>query len=181
MVETINSRACFDWLFVLWLQVHSSGPFVLLPSGGLLPSSGRREGGVVWLPSVCPSRHVEHDAQHRWWVEQFHTSWWLFKLTHLQHVSNNPSTCCFCPHTELVLVWPPVESVDIVKFRVSQAIFSRASSWNGERSCSCDVLLTPRRATGYLRHNSWNQTFTMIVGKIKVFICSNSPLKHLVC
>lgn len=46
-------------------QVYSGGPFLFLPSGGLLPSSGRRQGGVVWFPSVCPPGHVEHDAQHR--------------------------------------------------------------------------------------------------------------------
>lgn len=51
---------------VLCTQVYSSGALVFLPSGGLLPSSGRRQGGVVWFPSVSSSCHVEHDAQHRW-------------------------------------------------------------------------------------------------------------------
>lgn len=63
---TFINRDSFDPC-VSFTQVYSCGAFVFLPSGGLLPSSGRRQGGVVWFSSVCPSRHVEHDAQHRWW------------------------------------------------------------------------------------------------------------------
>lgn len=45
-------------------QVHTCWTIVLFFPRGLRPPTGRRKRGLVWLPSVSSTSHVEDDAQY---------------------------------------------------------------------------------------------------------------------
>lgn len=66
---SVNLAWCsLDYTRFSCFQLHAGRPVILFSTRGIQPSSWRRPGSLVWLPSKRSTFLLENDAKHRWLV-----------------------------------------------------------------------------------------------------------------